>query len=1130
MSGVAPIASTPLPTPTSGVEPTPGPIAGSGQLTIPEKTEPRYPKVGSVLDDLIARVEAGEISAEDAAGEAPLHRGESVAVRVYLSGNVDGVVKFLQDNGVSPRHVGEDYIVAFIPILLIPQTSEQPGVLRVEESIPGKSFQSATRITGNGPAAHGSPSWNQAGYRGQGIKVGIIDDGFEGFSGLMGTELPQSVEARCYPIGSDTPTNETADCEWDGVHGTVVAESVMDIAPEVSLYIANVDTTDDVQAAVEWMIDQEVHVINHSMGWPFDGPGDGTSQYTWGTLRSVDRAVEEGIVWVNAAGNEGGAAWFKRNPSYATMTIDGEDVRVILFYEDYVGTSFRAGSLLQLRWEDSWQSAASDLALFIIEDPVGNPNSGTWVNNRQQGNNGDIPRERFAGEGIDQVLIAHLGGEEPDWVQLVSWESFGLGGLPTDISSSGSISNPAESANPGMLTVGAAHWDDVDSIEDFSSRGPTPDGRIKPDMVGADCGDTAAYGDEDFCGTSQASPHVAGMAALVRQRFPDYSPEQVVSYLKDNAQQRINSPDPNNTWGHGFIVLPPNPPQLFGPPSIDSVTAGVNSLTMLWSAPTADGGSTITAYDLRHIETAADKTVDANWTVVEDVWTSGSGTLSYELTGLGAGTQYDVQVRAINTEGDGPWSATVTGTPSLAETPCSTGGAVTDPANNPALVADCDTLLAVRDTLAGNGTLNWTASLPITNWIGVEVSGTPQRITLVYLGIRGLSGTIPAALGSLTGLTQLSIFDTQITGPVPPELGSLTNLTHLSLFRNGLTGSIPVELALLTNLQGLSLYGNQLTGPIPTWFGSLTNLEAVHIDTNQLTGPIPPELGRLANLQWLTLHDNQLAGEIPGELGRLTNLEQLWLGGNHFTGCVPAELRSVASIDRTHRFKEIGIPYCDELLSGLSIDPATLSPQFDAYSTDYTVAARSSRITFSPTNRHNATFEYLDGDDNVLADLDNSQAGHQMDVPAGGVTTIKVRVIAPEHRFGWHTYTFHVSGPGALGAPGIDQIAPGTNSLTVSWTPPSADGGSSITAYDLRHIETSADETVAANWTVVDNVWTSGSGALSYELTGLTGGTQYEVQVRAVSSAADGPWSATAVSTPVACRLQYRRCGTRWGQ
>ena len=46
------------------------------------------------------------------------------------------------------------------------------------------------------------------------------------------------------------------------------------------------------------------------------------------------------------------------------------------------------------------------------------------------------------------------------------------------------------------------------------------------------------------------------MAALVRQRFPSYTPAQVASYLKDNAEQR-QSPDPNSTWGHGFARLPP---------------------------------------------------------------------------------------------------------------------------------------------------------------------------------------------------------------------------------------------------------------------------------------------------------------------------------------------------------------------------------------------------------------------------------------------------------------------------------------------------------------------------------------------------------------------------------------------
>ena len=97
-------------------------------------------------------------------------------------------------------------------------------------------------------------------------------------------------------------------------------------------------------------------------------------------------------------------------------------------------------------------------------------------------------------------------------------------------------------------------------------------------------------------------------------------------------------------------------------PTIVSVTAGEASLTVLWNAPSDTGGSTITAYDLRHIRSDADKTVDSNWTVVEDVWT-GSGNLQYTVTGLNGGIEYDIQVRAVNATGDGSWSATSSGTP-----------------------------------------------------------------------------------------------------------------------------------------------------------------------------------------------------------------------------------------------------------------------------------------------------------------------------------------------------------------------------------------------------------------------------------------------------------------------------------
>ena len=101
-----------------------------------------------------------------------------------------------------------------------------------------------------------------------------------------------------------------------------------------------------------------------------------------------------------------------------------------------------------------------------------------------------------------------------------------------------------------------------------------------------------------------------------------------------------------------------------GAPTIitSPIVAGPNSLTVTWAAPGNTGGSVVTAYDLRYIRTGADETVEANWTVVEDVWT-GSGGLEYLLTGLAAGTLYDIQLRAVHVTGEGPWSATAAGMP-----------------------------------------------------------------------------------------------------------------------------------------------------------------------------------------------------------------------------------------------------------------------------------------------------------------------------------------------------------------------------------------------------------------------------------------------------------------------------------
>ena len=288
---------------------------------IPNKTALNYPNLGSHLDQLVTSVEEGQSTSLDAAGYTPVHSGASVAVTIHLSGSVDDVVTFLEENGGDPRNVGEDYIEAYVPVTLLGQLSQQPGVIRVREIVPPEPAYGD--VTSQGVGAHLATAWHEAGITGEGVKVGIIDVGFKGLSSLMGTELPATDRARCYTDIGRFTTN-LADCETgkaDDIHGTAVAESLVDIAPQVDLYIGHPVSPGDLQAIADWMVSEGVSVINYSAVWTFDGPGNGTSPYGNSPLRTVDRAVAGGVVWVNAAGNTAESTWFK---SGSSLTLDSD--------------------------------------------------------------------------------------------------------------------------------------------------------------------------------------------------------------------------------------------------------------------------------------------------------------------------------------------------------------------------------------------------------------------------------------------------------------------------------------------------------------------------------------------------------------------------------------------------------------------------------------------------------------------------------------------------------------------------------------------------------------------------------------------------------------------------------------
>ena len=103
----------------------------------------------------------------------------------------------------------------------------------------------------------------------------------------------------------------------------------------------------------------------------------------------------------------------------------------------------------------------------------------------------------------------------------------------------------------GALTVGAV--DENGNIAGFSSHGPTADGRIKPDLCAMGVNDYVArdYSIDSYGtggGTSYSTPLIAGAAALILERYPNWGPSDIINELKKYSS-KSNNPDDHYGWG-----------------------------------------------------------------------------------------------------------------------------------------------------------------------------------------------------------------------------------------------------------------------------------------------------------------------------------------------------------------------------------------------------------------------------------------------------------------------------------------------------------------------------------------------------------------------------------------------------
>lgn len=506
-----------------------------------------HPNLQSALSQLVlAQQEGRELRTLSRWRNGPLLQDRLVAIVETDPAYTREVVAALQGRGLVVEQTYLDLVQVQTPVSSLVALAGMPGVRFVRrplDLVPQAVQSEGMRLIGVHP-------WHAQGFRGQGAKVAVIDLGFAGYRRLLGKELPKEVHARSFIV-------DLNDIGFISDHGTAVAEILTDMAPEAELYLVTVSTEVELAHAVNWLVEEGVDIISFSLG-VLGAPVDGSGMLD----HIVNRARDQGILWVSASGNYGSGHWLG-----TFVDSDGDSWHEFApgkqLFPLEIGTDALAIFIMQ--WDD-WPRASQDYGVYLFWEGIG----GTlqlmgFSDSAQTGEQPPVEEifSFFLPRGKYYLAVKKLKTTRDAEFHLYAiFHDF-----PESIPS-GSVISPATAR--GALAVGATNG--FDQLQKYSSQGPTSDGRTKPELVAPDSVSTATYGYRGFPGTSASTPHVAGVAALVLSAFPKMGPAELQQYLEDKAL-KIGKDVKSNVYGSGRVQLPAAPESAPAPTSTPTYTS-----------------------------------------------------------------------------------------------------------------------------------------------------------------------------------------------------------------------------------------------------------------------------------------------------------------------------------------------------------------------------------------------------------------------------------------------------------------------------------------------------------------------------------------------------------------------------